>query len=85
MDAEDDADQRADQLPNLEVKILRDDDEKPQHDEPQDEQPQDDDVQEEVQDEPMEGVGSQEGEETQEEPGYSEKNRETWITSSTFS
>ena len=34
---------------------------------------QDDEVYEEVQEEQVEGVGSQEGEETQEQPGYSEK------------
>ena len=62
--AEDEADRRADTLPNLEVRIEREDEEEPQ---------QVEEVQEEVQEEPMEGVGSQEREETQEEPGYSEQ------------
>ena len=65
--AEDDVDRRADKLPNLEVlevRIEREDAQAPQ---------QVEDVQEEVQQEPMEGVGSQEREETQEEPGDSDQ------------
>ena len=60
--AEDDTDRRADVLLRLEVKIEREDEQEPQ---------QVEDVQEEVQQEPMEGVSSPQGEETQEEPGYS--------------
>ena len=67
MDAEDEADQRAEELPSLSIKVQKDDEE------PQDEQPLDDEVHEEGQDELMKGVGSQEKEETQEEPGYSEE------------
>ena len=60
--AEDDTDRRANVLPRLEVKIDREDEQEPQ---------QVEDVQEEVQQEPMEGVGSPQGEETREEPGDS--------------
>ena len=49
-------------LPRLEVKIEREDEQEPQ---------QVEDVQEEAQQEPMEGVSSPQGEETQEEPGDS--------------
>ena len=62
--AEDDIDKKADSLPNLEVKIEREDAQEPQ---------QVEDVQEEVQQEPMKGVGSQGREETQEEPGDSDQ------------
>ena len=62
--AEDDIDKKADVLPRLEVKIEREDAQEP---------PQVEDVQEEVQQEPMEGVGFQEREETQEEPGDSDQ------------
>ena len=60
--AEDYTDRRADVLTRLEVKIEREDEQEPQ---------QVEDVQEEVQQEPMEGVSSPQGEETQEEPGDS--------------
>ena len=60
--AGDDTDRRADVLPRLEFKIEREDAQEPL---------QVEDVQEEVQQEPMEGVGSPQGEETQEEPGDS--------------
>ena len=66
-EAEDETDRRANELPNLEVEIEREEEHEPQ---------QVQDVQEEVQQEPMEGVGSFEGEVgsfegevTQEEPG----------------
>ena len=62
--AEDEADKKADTLPNLEVRIEREDADEPQ---------QVGEVQEEVQEEPMESVGSEEREETQEEPGYSKE------------
>ena len=73
MDADDEADERANELPSLSVKVQQDDHEKESEEvqeEPQDGEPQDDEVHEEVPDEPMEGVCSQEGEETQEQPGH---------------
>ena len=79
MDADDDAEGTADELPKLEVKIQQDDqddqDDAP-HEEPQDEHDDDDEPHEEVRDEQMEeaeGVCSQEGEETQEQSGYPEE------------
>ena len=57
-----------DDLPRLSVKIQQGDQEEV-HEEPQDH----DEVLEEVPDDQMEGVCSQEGEETQEQPGYSEE------------
>ena len=59
-EAEDETDRRANELPNLEVEIEREEEHEPQ---------QVQDVQEKVQQEPMEGVGSPQGEVTQEEPG----------------
>ena len=76
MDADDEADERANDLPSLSVKVQQDDQDEVQEEvqeEPQDEEQQDDEVHEEVPDEQMEGVCSQEGEETQEQPGYSEE------------
>ena len=56
MDAGDQADERANELPSLSVKVQ-----------------QDDEVHEGVPDQPMEGVCSQEGEETPEQTGHSEE------------
>ena len=74
--ADDEADERANDLPSLSVRVQQDDQDEVQEEvqeEPQNEEQQDDKVHEEVPDEPMEGVCSQEGEETQEQPGYSEE------------
>ena len=76
MDADDDADEIANDLPSFSVKIQQDDQDEVQgevQEEPQDEEQKGDEVHEEVPDEQMEVVGSQEGEETQEQPGYSEE------------
>lgn len=76
MDADDEADERANELPSLLVKVQQDDHEKELEEvqeEPQDGEPQDDEVHEKVPDEPMEGVCSREGEEIQEQPGQAEE------------
>ena len=76
MNADDEGDETANDLPSLSVKIQQDDHDEVQGEvqqEPQDEEQQDDEVYEVVQEEPMEGVCSQEGEETQEQPGYSDE------------
>ena len=70
--AEDGADKKADTLPNLEVRIEKEDAQEPQQVEEVQEEVQEE-CQEEVPEEPMEGVGSQEREETQEERGDSEE------------
>ena len=59
---EDEADKKADTLPNLEVRIEKEDADEPQQvEEVQDEAQEE--YQEEVPEEPVEGVGSQEREE----------------------
>ena len=76
MDADDEGDETANGLPSLSVRMQQDHQDEVQEEvqeEPQDEEQQDDEVHEEVPDEQMEGVCSQEGEETQEQPGYSEE------------
>ena len=79
MDADDDVDEAANDLPRSSVKIQQDDQDEVHgevqefQEEPQDEEQKDDEVHEEVPDEQMEGAGSQEGEETQEQLGYPEE------------
>ena len=76
MDADDEADERANDLPSLLVKVQQvhqDEVQEEVQEEPPDGEHKDDEVHEGVSDEPMEGVGSQEREETQEQPGYSEE------------
>ena len=63
-------------MPSWSVKVQQDDlkaEFQEVQEEPQDEEPEDDEVHEEVPDQLMEGVCSQEGEETQEQTRHSEE------------